>query len=673
MSISATFFRQASRLKVHQKILLGFLVILSLSAVLGIQSVQHIRVISQELDSVMDTGRDAITITRLAQDSERLDRAVLNYVVNQDEVSLAAARKEMGRFDTALQRLAGLGDGSTQAEPIRRAADEYRAAFADVVAAVAKRRDGIGQTFLQGAQLNTTAMAVVDVSLAGSEPAVSQTAIRLQQALQAVRMSTARYFTTYDPNDAATARDELTKLRDVLAAMPGQTANKRLLKFLAAMGPNVTAFGNGLTAAVDGHQALTAATTRTRTTLDRLTGAIHTLATAFTNAQRTAQEHATLSLESSERQMVIVPVAAILIGILFAVLIGSSIARPIRRITEAMVALAGGNTAVAIPAVDNRDEVGDMARAVQVFRDNAIEMDRLRHEQEGERARTDSEKRRAMGQLAQTFEGTVMGVAQHVVDEAESVEVNARLVAGIAEQTRQYATQGASATEEASANVRMVAEAVEELAASVAAISSQATESTTIARGAVSEAQQTNTVVASLAEAASRIGDVIHIIHNIASQTNLLALNATIEAARAGDAGKGFAVVASEVKTLANQTTSATDEIGVQIEAIQTATHNAVDAIRRIGGTIGQMDTIAVSIATAVQRQFQATQEISGNLHQAAQGTAEVSRTIGDVLHKATDAGHSADKLLQSAATLGHQTAVLKQEVNGFTDRIRTA
>ncbi len=668
----------ASRLKVHQKILLGFLAVLSLMAFLGLQFVRHMTIIAHELDQVMETGRDAMDTAHLAQMSERLDRAVLTYIVAQTEISLAAAREEVARFDGALGSLNAFTKGTvsqTQLDAIQKAAADYRAAFDEVVGAVAKRREGMGETFMVGAQLNTASMAVVEVAmtLAAEDPALAPAAIRLQQALQATRMSTARYVSSFDPNDANAAQNELTKLKEGLEAMQRMATNRRLQRFLASMGPNVEIFAKGLDSAMEGNRALLSAQTRTREVLERLTTAVRAVVESFAATQSLTQERATASLDASTRQAVITPVLAILIGISFALLIGASISRPIRRITTAMVALAGGDTAITVPAVHNRDEVGDMARAVQVFKDNALEMDRLRKEQEIERLRHDEEKRRSMNALAEAFETTVMGVVQHVVQEADAVQTNSQAVARIAELTRQFATQGASATEEASTNVQMVAAAVEQLANSVANISTQVTESTQIARGAVEEARQTNDVVASLTEAARRIGDVIHLIQNIASQTNLLALNATIEAARAGEAGKGFAVVATEVKALANQTTSATGEISVQIDAIQSATQDAVEAIRRIGGTIGRIDSIAAGIATAVEKQFEATQEIAENLHQAAQGTTEVSRTIGDVLHKATDAGTSADKLLGSADTLTRQTEFLKQEVNSFTDRIRVS
>ncbi|MBV5336201.1 methyl-accepting chemotaxis protein, partial [bacterium] len=215
MNSDAKSIGMVSRIKVLQKILLGFLVVLSLIAFLGVQFVRYVGVIGQQLDQVMDTGRDAMDTAQLAQLSERMDRVVLSYVVSQTELALVAAKDQLTEFGKALGELDGLTErGADQAQivAIQKAAKDYKAAFEHVVAAVGKRREGMGQTYLAGAQLNTTAMAVVDVALAAAEANVPQTALRLQQALQATRMSAARYLSTYDPNDASAAQSELVKL-----------------------------------------------------------------------------------------------------------------------------------------------------------------------------------------------------------------------------------------------------------------------------------------------------------------------------------------------------------------------------------------------------------------------------------------------------------------------------
>ena len=675
MSQSVAFLGIFSRLRVRQKIVLGFLVVLSLIAFLGVQFVRHVGNIDRQLDQVMSTGRDAMDTNRLAQMSERLDRVILVYVVLQTETTLGAAKDELAEFEKALaglDRLSSHGGDPQQLAAIQQAARDYRGAFDRVVAAVSKRSDGQGKTYLSGAQLNTIAMAVVDLALASGDDSLVQPSRRLQQSLQATRMMTARYLSTFDPNDAATARDELTRLQEILAGLSAQASPPRLQKFLKAMGPGVETFTIGLAEATEGNQSLREAQDDSRLVLDRLLGTVATVVGSFADAQNDTQIRAREALAQGRSQAVLMPVIAILLGITFAVLIGSSIAKPIRQLTAAMVTLAGGDKTVVIPALGRADEVGDMARAVGVFKDNALEMDRMRQAQEAERQRTEEEKRRMMNDLAQNFESSVMGVVNHVISEAEAVHHNASAVAGVSQQTRQHATQGAAATEEASVNVNLVAAAVEELTSSVASISAQVGESNGIAASAVEEARQADDVVTSLIEAAGRIGAVIHLIEKIASQTNLLALNATIEAARAGEAGKGFAVVAMEVKALANQTTSATGEIGVQIESIQSATQAAVGAIRHIASTITRMSDIAGEISSAVEQQFEATREIGQSLQQAAVGTTEVARTIGDVLHQVNDAAAAADSLQGSAGKLGEQTTFLRNEVNAFTDRIRT-
>jgi methyl-accepting chemotaxis protein len=680
MNDTALFRGNFSRLKVRQKISLGFVVVLLLIAVLGVQFVRSVGTIDEHLNQVMSTGREAMETARLAQRSERLDRIVLNYIVLQTESSLADAQKELSDFETSLGKLGQLseddqteGDVPKKLAIIRKAADDYRSAFNQIVAAVNTRLDGQKQTDLAGTQLNTTIMAVVGLALSKEEPAVQNDSLRLLQALQASRMATARYLTTSDPNEATTATNELSRAKEVITQITPAATNRRVKKFIDSMAPGMEGFSKGLEAVTQGNRALHSAQSDSRQALDALMAAVEAVVQTFGGAQHTAQSEARTVVDGGRTQAVIMPALGIGLGIVFAFLIGRSIARPVRALTEAMVTLASGDTGQAIPATERRDEIGDMARAVQVFKDNAIEVERLRTAHEQARDRAEADKRKAMNDLAQNFENTVMDVVHSVVREAEAVQVNAQTVDNISLKTREHATQGAAATEEASVNVNLVAAAVEQLTGSVASISSQVAESTSIAGSAVTEAQQTDHLVISLTEAATRIGDVVHLIQNIASQTNLLALNATIEAARAGDAGKGFAIVANEVKTLANQTSSATEDIGIQVEAIQSATQNAVGAIRHIADTIRRMNDIAGEISSAMEEQFEATREIGQSLQQAAVGTSDVARTITDVMHQVTESGSAADSLLGSAATLSQQTTILRNEVNAFTGRIRSA
>jgi len=355
-----------------------------------------------------------------------------------------------------------------------------------------------------------------------------------------------------------------------------------------------------------------------------------------------------------------------------ATVVARSTANPIRLMTGVMHRLAEGDTAVQIPHNGRSDEIGDMAAAVQVFRDNMIQSERLAAEQKAEQAR--KERRQAAIEAAiVSFEGTVTGALGALGSASSELATTARLLTDTADQTSHKATAVAAASEEASVNVQTVASATEELSASVAEIGRQVAQSTQITSQAVDEAIRTNGDIKGLAEAAQRIGDVVKLINDIAGQTNLLALNATIEASRAGEAGKGFAVVASEVKSLANQTARATEDIGKKIGEMQTATGHSVRAIETIGQTIGRINEISTTIAAAVEEQGAATVEIARNVQEAASGTTEVSSSIVAVTQGAGATGDAAKQVRDSAAQLSRQGDILRQEVDRFLASIRAA
>ncbi|MGR4930080.1 methyl-accepting chemotaxis protein [Bradyrhizobium sp. CAR08] len=366
---------------------------------------------------------------------------------------------------------------------------------------------------------------------------------------------------------------------------------------------------------------------------------------------------------------------AIAVVVLAAVgfLLGRSISKALAGMVGAMTRLARGELSISVPGIGRKDEIGEMAGAVEVFRTNMAEAERLRTEQVEAEARGGQQRKADMHRLADTFEGAVGEIIDTVSSAATELEASSNTLTQAAERGNGLATVVAAASEEASANVQSVSAASEEMTSSISEISRQVQESARVADVAVGQAQRTNARVAELSKAAARIGDVVELINTIAAQTNLLALNATIEAARAGEAGRGFAVVASEVKALAEQTAKATGEIGQHIGAIQTATEDSAGAIKEIGDTIARMSEISSTIAAAVEEQGAATQEISRNIQHAANGTSEVSANIGDVQRGAGETGAASAQVHSAAQSLSQESHRLKSEVARFLDSVRAA
>jgi methyl-accepting chemotaxis protein len=367
-----------------------------------------------------------------------------------------------------------------------------------------------------------------------------------------------------------------------------------------------------------------------------------------------------------------VAVALLLIGTcVFSVF---TIARPMRALSVSMEELAGGNFAVVLPGLGRKDELGDVAGAVEKFK--VVSEQKARDEAEAKRRQDEiaAQQRKAeMVKLADAFESAVGEIVETVSSAATELEASATTLTATATRSQEVTTTVAAASEQASANVQSVATATEELSSSVNEISRQVQESARMANEAVDQTRVTNDRVSELSKAAGRIGDVVELINTIAGQTNLLALNATIEAARAGEAGRGFAVVASEVKALAEQTAKATGEISQQIAGIQGATQESVTAIKEISGTIERLSEISSTIAAAVEEQGAATQEISRNVQQAAQGTQQVSSNITDVQRGATETGTASSQVLSAAQMLSGDSNRLKAEVERFLDTVRAA
>lgn len=389
----------------------------------------------------------------------------------------------------------------------------------------------------------------------------------------------------------------------------------------------------------------------------------------FESAQTTAQ-----AAMSQTSVMIWSAIGLVLVILTIAALgIGRAITKPLLAMTAAMQRVAKGDYSAPVPGLGLGNEIGAMAAAIQVFKTNGEEMERLRAEQERAQEQNALERRRIMAELAQSFESKVSALTRSLLSAATEMETTAQSMTKVADETNAQTVSVASVAEQTSANVQTVAAATEEMSVSIQEIAAQVAQSARIADHAVEGARRTNVTVQALADTAEKIGNVIQLINTIAGQTNLLALNATIEAARAGEAGRGFAVVASEVKDLASQTAKATEEIGTQIAGVQQATRDVVAAIQEIAQTITEMAQISTGIAAAVEEQGAATREISRNVQEAARGTEQVTGNIGVVRRGAGETGAAAAQVLSAAQELSRHSTSLGQEVDSFLAGVRAA
>ncbi len=395
--------------------------------------------------------------------------------------------------------------------------------------------------------------------------------------------------------------------------------------------------------------------------------------------KQTNDENAATEAEATSRVQLFTTIVWSISGFVFLVFgaglagIAKGVIQPITGMTAVMQRLAGGELESEIPSLGRRDEVGAMAGAVQIFKENAQRVRAMEAAQAVAARKAEEDRKAAMRQVADGFEQAIGRIVRTVASASSDIETAADSLKKTADTTQQLSTTVAAASAQSSSNVQSAAAASEEMASSVAEIGRQVQQSQKIAQAAVEQAERTNVGISELSQSADRIGEVIKMITEVAEQTNLLALNATIEAARAGEAGRGFAVVAAEVKALSAQTAKATEEIAAQVTHMQSATAQSVSAIRDIGGTIAQISEISTAIAAAVEEQGAATHEIARNVQQAAQGATQVTGSIADVNRGAADTGSRAEQVHGRAVSLLTESNQLSTEVENFLHSIRAA
>ncbi|WP_168220522.1 methyl-accepting chemotaxis protein [Azospirillum thermophilum] len=665
-------------LSIAAKLGLGFGSLMALLLILGLIAWRGAAQTSEQIQ--LSAAQGEILESTIRADGILLQArlAVVRYFYLGGESTAAAAKTQLAKFQETLSGLRTrmrLEENRRTIDDILSIKEHYAAAFDDGVRLRSQRQQLISEVAYDlGSRIRDVLGDIRKAEADAGRADAALSVVRLEEKVWTARILAARLIEGDTTYDLATLRKQMDAAAQAIADLAPVLTVPEQKERLAQAGTLLRSYTAGIEKLVQAMADLDRLTAERLTPLSvaimEKSALLQQRVDAIQTAGRDTAVASAMFAESAAEWLT--PLAAV-IGALCAWLIARSISRPMEAMTLAMGRLAERDTEVLVPSVGARNEIGRMAGAVQIFKENLIRTIALEKEASESAARIERERKATMAQLADQFESTVLHVVEAVSSAAGQLQSNAQGMSSIAEETAKQSLLVASVTEQASSNLQTVASAAEEMNSSIGEISRQVTDASRVSKDAVVEAEQTNATVEGLAVAAQRIGDVVGLIQDIASQTNLLALNATIEAARAGEAGKGFAVVASEVKQLATQTARATDDISAQIAEIQTQTASAVTAIRSIGRTITQVNEISSTIAAAVEEQSAATAEIGRNVQNVAEGAQNVTAAIAGVSKGAGDAGTASEQVLGAAGQLSNEAERLRNEVSSFIAHIRAA
>ena len=662
-------------LRFRAKILLGFALVLAISAVsLGMAYLGF-----DHVSEAVASYRNSVTEADLARNIDReliSYRSAVKYYVatGKDEDAKAAQEAEASLKDVIEKALSGTKK-QARIEGIKRLGIEFRnfaSTFADILKVKRESAQITQNQLSRDANMLRYKLEDIAANAAESEPPVEVGAKQVSGQLQ----TTVALANTFVINsDQAVAKSALARLKFVENSLQAISAtDEKLIAGLKESAGLLGGYRQALAKLVENAKTIEDLVAEMGGAAGAIGRGAGVMKADLVSEQQRLETESNAIIGETERLIVMLAVGGTLLGAVLALLLGRGISRPMIAMCRAMRELASGNFDVVLPALGKKDELGEMAGAVEEFKLQAIaKAERDAAAQDAQNKAAGAARRAELIRFADDFETAVGAIVSNVSASAGQLEQAAGMLTHTAETTQGLSSQVANLSEEASGNIQSVASATEELSVSVDAIGKQVRESNKIAEAAVTQAQQTDARIGKLSRAAQEIGDVVKLITAIAEQTNLLALNATIEAARAGDAVTGFAVVASEVKSLASQTAKATEDISNHIAGMQEATQESVAAIKEIGTTIGQISAIAASITGAVEQQGTATQEIARNVQSVAQGTREAASNIVQVNRGATETGSASEQVLSSAKALSSESTRLRAELDRFMQNIRAA